>query len=182
MHCYRVIGLMTVDTERGVENMTVTGSRMIDMEMSRWRLLIPVAIEAVDFNPWGQFGVVDHIIYVFIRFSWIRVAGQASSVMAGSAAIDAVGVGGQDICPIQDRMAVGTVLRVGLGTIGGDVDFDDMFDAAAGAMVMCRKPSGMTADTLAATSNSWRDEFAVSGVVAGGASLFVMDFASADEG
>jgi len=53
MNGYRVIGQMTVDTERGVEDMAITGSRVIDMEMSRRRLLIPVTIEAVDFNPGG---------------------------------------------------------------------------------------------------------------------------------
>jgi len=90
-------------------------------------------------------------------------------------------MGGQDIGPVEDRVAVGTVLGVCLGKIGSQIELDAMFDAAARAMVMGREQSGMAGDALTAAINSRGDEITVSGIVAGGAALFAMDLGVSDE-
>jgi len=53
----RVIGLMAVDTERGVEDVAVTRGRVIDMEVGRWRRLIPVAVQAIYLADIGRIGM-----------------------------------------------------------------------------------------------------------------------------
>ena len=74
--------------------------------MGCWRLLIPMAGEAVHCCP---VGVVDHSPHEFsIFFQWIRIAGQAGCVMTGLAVVI---MGGQDIRPAQDGVAIFAILK-----------------------------------------------------------------------
>ena len=77
-----------------------------------------------------------------------------------------------------------TIFRVGLRTVGGRVKQDSVVNrTTGGSMVMNREVRGVAGDALATTGKGRGDEGAIGGsVMAGGATLGVMDLASTDEG
>ena len=83
VYCHRVIGRMTADTERGVEDIAKTGGRVIDMEMGVRRRFIPMTGQTVHH---GMVGVVDDHQHRGAGWcGWVDVTG---GVVAGGAAAE----------------------------------------------------------------------------------------------
>lgn len=75
----------------------------------------------------------------------------AGGVVTGGAVIT---MGGQDIRPVLDRMAVGAGLIINHAKVGHRIDLNRMVDnTATAAMIMTGKGPGMTVLTLAAAGN-----------------------------
>ena len=94
------------------------------MDMGGGCRLVPMTVQAVHRGVIGVHN--DHLHRGAGGRRRIDIAG---GVMAGSATAE---VGGQDIRPVQDRVAVGAWLGVGLAAISGRVELNAMVDGAAG--------------------------------------------------
>ena len=138
-----VIGGMTANTERIVKDMAETGSRVVDMEMNGRRRLVKVAVQAVDISV---IGVVDD--HLHRGAGGCRRVDVAAGVVAGGTTTK---MGGQDIGPVLDRVAVGAELRVGLRPIGNRVEHNGVVNrSAGGAMVMAGEEGRVAGDAFAA--------------------------------
>jgi len=94
------------------------------VEMGGRCRFVTVAVQAVHRSV---VGVHDHHLHRGAGGrGWVDVPG---GVMTGGATTE---VGGQDVRPVQDRVAVGTRLRIGLAAVGGLVDLYAMVDQTAG--------------------------------------------------
>ena len=104
MDGHRVIDLVAADTEGGVENMAKARrfGTMIDTDMGQGGFSVYMTAQA---EYWALIGVDnDHL---HSGASGRQQADVAVGVMAGDAAISAISMGGQDVVPVQDRMAGG---------------------------------------------------------------------------
>jgi len=171
---------MTADTEGGVEDMAKTGGRVVDSAgMRGWGLLILVAIQAINLvSGCALVGVSDDV--PDLGAGWRHRIDVAGGVVAGGASSI---MSCHDIRPVEDRVAVGAVLIVGLRLISGQVEFDVMIDRTAGlTVVVAGEISGMAGDAFAGVIKRQTLTQSRIGVVAGGAAARGMDLSAADKG
>lgn len=149
MNGHRVVGWMAADAERGVKDMTQARCRpMIDTDMGQRRFPVQVTAEA---EHRGLVGVGDDHLHCSV--SGRKHVDITAGVMASDAAVSAIGVGGQDIIPVHDRVTGGARFGIGLTEIlrvGGQIDLDAMhYDAIASAMAMAIEEALVAGDTFA---------------------------------
>lgn len=132
------IGRRMADSHAGRRVPDNVQSNVIGRKMGRWCTFGPMAVEAFD----GDEGV-DDVLHRSTYCS-IGVVDIPVFIVADRAVIK---MGGQDICPTLNRMAIGTGPGINLAQVSR-VECHSMFNAASGAMVVTAKVGLVAVDTL----------------------------------
>lgn len=162
------------DAARLIEDDAVMGSRGMD----RRRQFILVTVDAVDFG--GITVVSDHHLHVDAGAADDLRVDVTGCVVTGLAVIP---MGGQDVCPVQDRVAVFARFGIYHAQVAGQVDFNLMGGVAA-AMAMAGKGAGVTVLALAESRgrSAGADAGAGGGGMTGQAAVDGMDLACPAKG
>ena len=157
------------DASRRIQNDGVVWCRGMD----RWRQLIPMTIDAVDSR---RVGVDDHLHGGSGRGLRVDVTG---CVVTGLAVVS---MGGQDIIPVQDRVAMRTRLGIDHAKVCGLVDLHRMRGTSGAAVGMAGEITGVAIFAFAARGGGRADAGAGGGGVAGQAAIDGMDLTGPDKG
>ena len=144
--------------------------------MHSWRQFVEMTFDTGDLcQVSGIFGYVDYILHSQSACSLrVDVAGCIVTVDAF------IAMGGQDICPVQDRVAVGARLGVNHAPIGCRVDLN-LVSCSGDTMAMGTKETDVTIFALAAAGGGSADAGAVGGGMTRQATIGGMNLAGANK-
>lgn len=173
--CHRIVGTMTADTERGVEDVSKACGRVVDVQMGGGCLLVPMAVQAGHRALVGVFN--DHLHRDAGGGSWVDIAGGVVAFDAAASFMD-----GQDFAEVADCMTVTAWLIVRLAAISERVEQYGMVDSTSWrTMIMAIEVGAVTGGALTTADHGGRDQSTVSiRVVAGGTTFGGMNLTDSD--